>query len=388
MSSHYPVTISWLLAEFAAFPGPAVIIYDMHILVTGASGFAGSQLIPRLRSDGHLVRALARDPARVDLAAITSASSGDPLSLITGDVLTGEGLATALAGIEVAYYLIHSMERSSASAHAEGTSRRATPLFPERERRAAENFATAAAAAGVRRIVYLGGPTASWTTATAAATTTTSVLAGRGAAGRTSRRDATIALSPHLRSREAVERILRAGVPDTVALRASIVIGARSRSLRFMVRLVERMPVLALPSWRSYRTRPIDARDVIDMLAGAATVSNVAGSSLDIGGPDILSYGEMIQRIAELMLLGRPVLGLGVSATPFTARIAAAIAEEDPELVGALMESLQGDLLPGGEGGDSHLRAAELLGVELHSFDAAVECALREWEAVEPLAAR
>jgi uncharacterized protein YbjT (DUF2867 family) len=359
----------------------------MRILVTGASGFAGSRLIPRLRSDGHVVRALARDPSRVDLAAITSGSSDDPpLEVLTGDVLTGEGLTAALTGIEVAYYLIHSMERSSTSAHAEGPSRRATP-FPERERRAAENFATAAAAAGVRRIVYLAGPTAGWTTATAAATAIT-LVASRGAAQRMSRREATIALSPHLRSREAVERILRAGVPDTVALRASIVIGARSRSLRFMVRLVERMPVLALPSWRFYRTRPIDARDVTDMLAGAATVSAVAASSLDIGGPDILSYGEMLQRIAELMLLGRPVLGLGVSATPFTARVAAAIAEEDPELVSALMESLQGDLLPGGADGESHLRAAELLGVELHSFNAAVECALREWEAVEPLAAR
>jgi uncharacterized protein YbjT (DUF2867 family) len=326
----------------------------MRILVTGASGFAGSQLLPRLLSDGHAVRALARDPARVDL----------DVDIVTGDILSGDGLVPALHGIEIAYYLIHSMERSPPRRDATGGP--PTP-FSERERIAAENFAAAASAAGVRRIVYLGGPTASWT----------APETGDEAA-----------LSPHLRSREAVERILRDAISDTVVLRASIVIGARSRSFRFLVRLVERMPVLALPAWRSHRTRPIDARDVTDMLAAAATVGAVAGRSLDIGGPDILSYGEMIRRIADLMLLPRPAFGLGVNATALTARVAAAIADEDPELVGALMESLRCDLLPGGPSGDCNLRAAELLGVDLHSFDSSVESSLREWESVEPLAAR
>jgi len=355
----------------------------MLILVTGASGFAGSRLIPRLISDGHRVRALARDPARVDTTEIMSHfldpharahvctradghADQDTLEVFTGDALTGKGLARTMHGVEVAYYLIHSMERTPPRPDVVGG--RATP-FPERERIAAENFAAAAARAGVRRLVYLGGPTASWTAA----------------------RDAVeedAVLSPHLSSREAVERILRDAIPDTVVLRASIVIGARSRSFRFLVRLVERMPVLALPAWHIHRTRPIDARDVIDMLAAAATVAAAAGRSLDVGGPDILSYGEMIRRIADLMLLARPAVGLGVSVTPLTARVAAAIADEDPELVSALMESLQGDLLPGGPDGSSHLRAAAALGIDLHSFDSAVEHALREWESVEKLAAR
>jgi uncharacterized protein YbjT (DUF2867 family) len=307
----------------------------MRVLVTGASGFAGSLLIPRLRREGHELRAFARDPTRLRIPMTWH------VEIVRGDVITGAGLEEALDEIEVAYYLIHSMEGSSGR------------HFPEQERVAAVNFATAAQRAGVRRIVYLGG-----------------LLPPTRAASR------------HLASRLAVERILMQAVPDSVALRASIVIGARSRSFRFLVRLIERMPVLALPAWHRYHTQPIDARDVIDMLLAAAHAPAVAGRSLDIGGPDVLSYGEMIERIAELMLLGRPAIGLPLSATPIAARVAAAIATEDPELVLPLMESLSGDLVLA----DDH--AAELLGVRPHSFDAAVEHALAEWEAVEPLRAR
>ncbi len=310
----------------------------MRILVTGASGFVGSLIVPRLLADGHDVRGLTRDPARVS----------SPAELMRGDALTGEGLAPALDGVDVAYYLIHSMERIE---HARD---RASP-FQERERIAAESFARAASQAHVGRIVYLGG-----------------LLGDAGANSH---------LSRHLSSREGVERILLAAVPDSVALRASIVIGARSRSFRLLVRLVERMRVLALPAWRRFRTQPIDERDMAQMLVAAATAP-LGGYALDVGGPDVLSYGEMIERIADLMLVNRPSVGLGVNVTGVAARVAAAIAHEDPELVLPLMESLNGDLLPADD------RAAELLGVNMHSFDSAVEHALGEWEAREPLAAR
>ena len=303
----------------------------MRILVTGAGGFVGSLLVPRLLAEGHHVVGLSRAP---DLVR-------SPAPILLGDASTGAGLAAALDGVEVAYYLIHSMERASEM----------QSQFAQRDRRAAEAFAAAASAAGVRRIVYLGG------------------IQGSSH------------LSRHLDSRREVERILLAAIPDSVALRASIVIGARSRSFRLLVRLVERMRVLALPAWRRYRTMPIDERDVTEMLLKSATAP-IGSRSLDVGGPDVLSYGEMIERIADLMLVGRPAVGFGVSATPLTARVAAAIAGEEPELVLPLMESLEGDLLPS----DDH--AAELLGVELHSFDSAVEHALAEWERAEPLAAR
>jgi uncharacterized protein YbjT (DUF2867 family) len=213
----------------------------------------------------------------------------------------------------------------------------------------------------VGRIVYLGGLLPRWSD---------------GGQDRGAQR-----ASSHLASRAEVERILLDAVPDSIALRASIVIGAYSRSFRLLVRLVERMPVLTLPAWQRFRTQPIDARDVTEMLAVAAEAP-LGGRSLEVGGPDVLTYGEMLAGIAELMLVRRPSLRVRVNLTGITARVAAAIAGEDPELVLPLMEGLQGDLLPA----DDH--AAQLLGVHLHSFDSAVESALRDWERLEPLAAR
>jgi uncharacterized protein YbjT (DUF2867 family) len=227
--------------------------------------------------------------------------------------------------------------------------------FSDRDRTAAEAFGRAADAAGVRRVIYLGGLVPS---------------AARPSA--------------HLASRLEVEQILLACAAEGVALRASIVIAAASRSFRFLVRLVERLPVLALPAWRRHRTQPIDGRDVVEYLARAASApaAVVAGRSLDIAGPDILTYGRMIDRIREAMLVTRPALPLNFSATRLASRVAAGIAGEDHELVGPLMEGLGYDLLPRDDA------AARTLGVRLHRFDAAVERALRDWEAREPLAAR
>jgi uncharacterized protein YbjT (DUF2867 family) len=347
-----------------------VIISAMRMLVTGASGFAGSLLIPRLRRAGHDVVALGREPARLAQALQAGEQSEQGagvggLEPVRGDVLTGAGLAAAMEDVQVAYYLIHSMERAPSGARA----------FGERERIGARMFAAAAARSGVRRIVYLGGMLP-------APRSHDGYRPQSDPDGGRARAHDEVVLSPHLASRRAVESILLEAVPDSVALRASIVIGARSRSFRLLVHLVERLPVLALPAWRRFRTQPIDARDMTEMLAAAAW-ADAGGRSLDIGGPDVLSYGEMIERIAELMLVHRPSVDLGVSVTPLTARVAAAIAGEQPELVLPLMGSLQSDLLPA-----AATQTAELLKVSLHSFDSAVEHALAEWEAREPLAAR
>ncbi|MEU6781275.1 SDR family oxidoreductase [Nonomuraea angiospora] len=220
-------------------------------LVTGATGYIGGRLVPELLAAGHEVRCMARSPERLrDLpwAARTS--------VVKADATDPGQTREALDGIEVAYYLIHTMG--------------GTGQFAENDRRAAETFAAAAEQAGVRRIVYLGGLVPSER------------------------------LSPHLRSRAEVGEIfLRAGVP-AVVLRAAVIIGSGSASFEMLRYLTERLPVMTTPRWVRTRTQPIAVRDVLRYLTAWASVPDEVNRAFDIGGPDVLTYGDMMQGYASV----------------------------------------------------------------------------------------
>lgn len=310
-------------------------------LVTGATGYVGGKLSERLLGEGRRVRALARDPSRL--------GPREGLEAVRGDLLSGHGLAAALEGCATAYYLVHSMEARPAGEAAAGNGG-----FAGNDRRAAENFAAAASAAGVERVVYLGG------------------LAPSDGPP-----------SPHIASRLEVEEILLEGAPAATALRASILIGAGSSSFRILVRLVERLRLLPLPAWRTNRTQPIAERDAIEFLARTPRVPAAAGRSLDIAGPDVITYGAMIEQIAELMGVGRTPLELGFSLTPPASALVTAVTGQPIELVRPLMMSLERDLLPR----DPH-EAPAMYGIRPLGFERAVERALAEWEAAEELGAR
>ncbi len=310
-------------------------------LVTGATGYVGGLLLARLVREGRPVRALARDPVPLE--------NGPPgVDLARADVVTGEGLDRALDGVTTAYYLVHSLEDPPPGAD------RRRARFADQDRRAAERFGAAAAAAGVKRIVYLGG------------------IAPRDGDP-----------SAHLASRLEVERTLLDAVSGSTALRASIVVGAGSSSFRILVRLVERLRLLPMPGWRRHRTSPIDERDAIEYLARTPATVAAAGRSLDVAGRDVLSYARMIERIAELMGVGRAALALPVSLTPAASPVVSAVTGQPLGLVRPLMESLEHDLLPRDDAA-----AADVYGLRPRRFDSAVEHALRRWEEREALAAR
>jgi uncharacterized protein YbjT (DUF2867 family) len=220
------------------------------IAVAGSTGYIGGLLCRRLCADGSPVRALARKPERA--ADLKEAGC----EVRRADVLEPETLGPALEGAEVAYYLVHSMGRG-----AEGD-------FAERDRRAAENFAAAAAAAGVKRIVYLGG-------------------LGEG--------------SEHLDSRHATAGILREGEVPVSYLRAAAVIGAGSESFRTVFYLVRRLPAMVTPRWVTTRTQPVAVADALACLAAAADLSLQADREIEIGGPDVTTYGGMIDALAHAL---------------------------------------------------------------------------------------
>jgi uncharacterized protein YbjT (DUF2867 family) len=304
-------------------------------LIVGATGYVGSLLTRALVARGRAVRAMSRRPPPL------APPSG--VETVRGDVLNDEGLDAALQGCDVAYYLVHSMEAGASS-------------FEARDRQAARNFVAAGRRAGVGRVVYLGGIEPSGP------------------------------LSPHMRSRLEVERILMEGLPGATGLRASIIIGAGSPSFRLMVRLIERIPVLPLPPWRDHRTQPIAERDVVECLVRTPLIRATSGRSIDIVGPDPLSYGEILEGIAAELDIDRPPVKLSIFTAPAFAAVASRIAGSDGDLVQALMGSLGADVLPRNERAAREMK--ELYGFAPSPFVRAVRRALADWEREEPLAAR
>jgi len=234
--------------------------------VTGVTGYVGGRLVPELLAAGHTVRAVARNPARLDSRPWLSG-----VEVVGADASELDQIRTALTGVDVAYYLIHAL----------GSGRR----FEAQDRRTALTFARAAREAGVRRIVYLGGL----------------VPAGEE-------------LSPHLASRTEVGEILLAsGVPTTV-LRAAVVLGSGSASFEMMRYLTERLPAMTTPRWVDSRIQPIAIRDVLRYLVGSATMPEDVSRAFDIGGPEVLTYREMMHRYAAVeglprrLVIGVPVL--------------------------------------------------------------------------------
>ena len=261
------------------------------MLLTGASGYVGGRLLPRLESRGLRVRCMARRPE------FLARRVGEDTEIVEGDVLEEDTLAAALEDVHTAYYMVHSM----GSAGPEG--------FEAEDRRAAENFARAAREAGVQRIVYLGG------------------LGEEGPD-----------LSPHLRSRHEVGRLLRSSGIPVIEFRASIVIGSGSLSFEMIRALVERLPVMVTPRWVRVVAQPIAIGDLLDYLEAALDLETDESRIYEIGGSERVSYEQLMQEYARQRGLRRlmvsvPVLTPRLSSlwlglvTPLYARVGRALIE-------------------------------------------------------------
>lgn len=264
------------------------------IFVTGASGYVGGRLVPALLASGYSVRCLAREPRKLSERPWRS----DPhVSVIAGDMADPDQLAEQLRGCSVAFYLVHSMEATGG-------------VYAERDRQLASNFAQAAASAGVDRIIYLGG-------------------LGEMGAG----------LSQHLRSRREVEEQLAStGVPVT-SFRAAMIIGAGSASFEILRYLVERLPLMVTPAWVKTESQPVAIADVLHWLVRCLSTPETIGQTLEIGGPDVLPYRDLMRIMAEELQLPKrliiplPVLTPRLSSlwislvTPVSYRIARPLGE-------------------------------------------------------------
>jgi uncharacterized protein YbjT (DUF2867 family) len=229
----------------------------MRVLVTGATGFVGSRLVPALVEAGHDVVALVRTPSEYD--------PPEGVEVRQGDLLEVGSFEHALADVEAAYYLVHSMG--------------AGDEFRERDRLAARHFAAAANEAELSRIVY---------------------LSGLG--------DDRDHLSEHLESRREVERILADGGVDLTVLRAAIIVGDGSASFDIVRQLAERLPLMVTPRWVDTECQPIAIDDVVAYLVGVLDAEATVGNTYQIGGPEVLTYREMIERTAELATGRRPLI--------------------------------------------------------------------------------
>jgi uncharacterized protein YbjT (DUF2867 family) len=291
------------------------------ILLTGASGYVGSHVLDELLRRGRRVRALMRAP--------TPGRLPSKVDVRKGDAVAGSGLAEALEGCRTAYYLIHSMGSGGGGDAAE---------FARRDREAAVNFGTAAADAGVERVIYLGG-------------------LGEDTS------------SEHLRSRHEVAELLRQRVPELVYVRAAMIIGSGSASFEMLRHLTRRLPVMITPRWLNTRSQPVAIADVARALAALAELPE-APAEVQLGGADVLSYRDMIARTASVMGRRQPlVLPVPLLTPRLSSHWVALVTPVDIGLVRPLVDGLKEEMI---------VSSAPPPGINDHplDFDAAVREAL------------